>query len=160
MEKVLISSCLLGNKVRYNASGLSVAKQDLAWLKSHVELIAMCPEVYAGLSIPRAPAEIILGQGAEVIDGKAVVMTNDGHEVTAAFLLGAELTLQMCQKQGIRYVVLAEGSPSCGSLQIYDGTFTGVKKTGKGVTTATLLQHGIQVFSQHSIANLKQELQA
>ncbi len=85
LEKVLISSCLLGNKVRYNASGLSISEQDLVWLKLNVELIVMCPEVSAGLPTPRPPAEIILGQGADVIDHKASVVGDDGHEVTAEF---------------------------------------------------------------------------
>lgn len=159
MEKVLISSCLLGNKVRYNASGLSVSAQELAWIRSNVELIAMCPEVSAGLPTPRAPAEIILGQGADVVDRKASVVEDDGHEVTAEFLHGAELTLKKCREQGIRYAILAEGSPSCGSLQIYDGTFTGVKIPGQGVTAAMLLRDGIKVYSQHTLANLKHELE-
>ncbi len=159
LEKVLISSCLLGNKVRYNASGLSISEQDLVWLKLNVELIVMCPEVSAGLPTPRPPAEIVLGQGADVIDRKASVVGDDGHEVTAEFLHGAELALKKCREQGIRYAILAEGSPSCGSVQIYDGTFTGVKIPGQGVTTAMLIREGIKVYSQHTLANLKHELE-
>ncbi|HCM1316871.1 TPA: DUF523 domain-containing protein, partial [Vibrio parahaemolyticus] len=63
MVKVLVSSCLVGNKVRYNASCLSIPEPELLWLKSNAELVIFCPEVSAGLPIPRAPAEIIFGKG-------------------------------------------------------------------------------------------------
>nr|WP_325050686.1 DUF523 domain-containing protein [Pseudoalteromonas sp. T1lg10] len=70
---MLVSACLLGNKVRYNASCLSVPESDLNWLQTGVELVVCCPEVSAGLPIPRAPAEIIAGQGVDVLQGAAVL---------------------------------------------------------------------------------------
>lgn len=159
MEKVLVSSCLVGNKVRYNASCLSVSKLDLEWLNSNVSLVVFCPEVSSGLPIPRAPAEIVEGQGIDVIQGTALVMGNDGIDVTNQFLAGAQKALKLCQDAGIRYAVLAEGSPSCGSSKIYDGTFSGTKVDGSGVTAALLENQGIKVFSQHTIANLKAQLE-
>lgn len=159
MEKVLISSCLLGNKVRYNASCLSVSMSELDWLKINVELVVVCPEVSAGLPTPRAPAEIINGKGSDVIQGSAKVVGNDGVDVTAQFLHGAHNALSICQRLGIKYAVLAEGSPSCGSSKIYDGTFSSVKVDGSGVTAALLEQEGIKVFSQHTIASLKAKIE-
>jgi len=47
--------------------------------------------------------------------------------------------------------ILKEGSPSCGSSLIYDGTFSGVKVNGQGVTTSLLRQHGISVISEKDI---------
>ncbi len=49
MKKVLVSSCLLGCKVRYNAGALNLPAPALEWLETHVELVAFCPEVAAGL---------------------------------------------------------------------------------------------------------------
>ncbi|QUX96246.1 DUF523 domain-containing protein [Marinomonas sp. CT5] len=155
MIKVLVSSCLVGNKVRYNASCLSVPESDLSWLRSKAELVVFCPEVSAGLPTPRAPAEIIKGRGMDVLDGSAYVVGNDGVDVTTQFISGAKNALELCQKQKIEYAVLAEGSPSCGSSKIYDGTFKGNKIDGVGVTVALLERHGIKVYSQHTIAKLR-----
>jgi len=154
VEKVLVSSCLMGNKVRYNASCLSIHAADLEWLISNLELIIFCPEVSAGLATPRPPAEIIAGKGIDVLDGLASVIGDDGIDVTAQFVAGAENALKLCQKQKIKYAVLAEGSPSCGSSNIYDGTFSGTKIDGSGVTATLLENNGIKVFSQHTIADL------
>lgn len=159
LEKVLVSACLVGNKVRYNASCLSMSEVDLNWLQSNVELVVFCPEVSSGLPIPRAPAEIITGKGIDVLNGSARVMGNDGIDVTNQFVAGAQNALELCQEKQIRYAILAEGSPSCGSSKIYDGTFSGIKIDGSGVTAALLESEGIKVFSQHTIANLRAELE-
>ncbi|AMF97012.1 DUF523 domain-containing protein [Vibrio harveyi] len=159
MVKVLVSSCLVGNKVRYNASCLSIPELDFGWLKSNVELVVFCPEVSAGLPTPRAPAEIIEGKGIDVLDGSANVVGNDGIDVTTQFVSGAKNALDLCQKQQIKYAVLAEGSPSCGSSKIYDGTFDGIKIDGSGVAAALLERNNIKVFSQHTIDQLRMALE-
>lgn len=159
MEKILISSCLVGNKVRYNASCLSIPELDLEWLNSHVELVVFCPEISSGLPIPRSSAEIIKGEGFDVINGTARVMGIDGVDVTNQFIAGAQKTLELCQEKQIKYAILLEGSPSCGSTKIYNGTFSGTKIDGSGVTAALLEHEGIKVFSQHTIASLRAELE-
>jgi len=160
VQKILVSSCLLGNKVRYNAGCLSLQRADLDWLETHCELVVFCPEQSAGLPTPRAPAEIVQGQGIDVLQGRAQVLNNDGSDVTQPFILGAEKTLTICQSLAIKHALLAEGSPSCGSTVIYDGSFSGNKVKGAGVTAALLEQAGIQVFNQYSISQLKAALAA
>ena len=64
------------------------------------------------------------------------------------FLSGAYQALELVQKHGIRIAVLKANSPSCGNLLTYDGTFSGVKVSGEGVTAALLKRHGVQVFSE------------
>ena len=56
------------------------------------------------------------------------------------------------QRHDIRIAVLKANSPSCGNLLTYDGTFTGVKVSGEGVTAALLKRHGVQVFSELELA--------
>lgn len=155
MIKVLVSSCLRGQKVRYNAGSLTLPDSDNHWFQSNVEWMPFCPEVSAGLPIPRAPAEIILGKGCDVLEGAAHVMGNDGVDVTSQFIAGARNALKVCQQNQIIFAVLAENSPSCGSSKIYDGTFKGNKINGSGVTASLLTLNGIQVFSQHELENLK-----
>lgn len=107
----------------------------------------LCPEVAGGLPTPRAAAEIPGGQGGEVLDGTAAVITTDGEDVSAQFLEGARQALELVQKHGIRVAVLKANSPSCGNLLTYDGTFSGVKVSGE-VTAALLKRHGVRVFSE------------
>ncbi|MCF2859497.1 DUF523 domain-containing protein [Pseudoalteromonas sp. SMS1] len=158
MQKVFVSACLVGNEVRYNGTSLSLDKSDKQWLDFNVALTVFCPEVSAGLPIPRAPAEILGGDGRAVIDGAAQVVGDDGVDVTKAFINGAAQALRICQNQGIKYAILAEGSPSCGSQQIYDGTFSGNKILGSGVTAELLSAHGIEVYSQHTAGQLIEKL--
>jgi len=132
-----------------------MSESDFNWLQSSVELVVFCPEISSGLPIPRAPAEIIAGNGIDVLVGSSSVVGNDGIDVTEQFVAGAHNTLKLCQQQQIKYAILAEGSPSCGSSKIYDGTFSGNKIDGSGVTSALLESEGIKVFSQHTIASLK-----
>lgn len=75
-------------------------------------------------------------------------MTTEGEDVSAQFLEGARQALELVQKHGIRVAVLKANSPSCGNLLTYDGTFSGVKISGEGVTAALLKRHGVQVFSE------------
>ncbi|ABV87465.1 DUF523 domain-containing protein [Shewanella pealeana] len=154
MAKVLVSSCLLGCNVRYNASQIEVNSADFDdVVKSH-SIISFCPEVAAGLVIPRAPAEICQGSGVDVLAGSAKIMCQDQTDVTEAFILGAELALQVCIKQGVTHAILTESSPSCGSSNIYNGKFEGVKIPGQGVTCALLEKHGIKVTNQYELAEL------
>ena len=74
-------------------------------------------------------------------------MGADGVDVTGAFKLGAELTLQRLQAAHIDTVYLKAKSPSCGQGQIYDGSFSGQLREGDGVSTALFQQHGIRVIS-------------
>ena len=81
------------------------------------------------------------------------------QDVTALFNKGAELALNTVQKYGIKIAVLTDGSPSCGSTFIYDGTFSGSTKQGKGVVTALLERNGVKVFSNDQITSAKRYLQ-
>ncbi len=85
-------------------------------------------------------------------------MTASGLDVTEEFDRGAELALALCQAQGIRFALLKEGSPSCGSGRIYNGRFEGVSVAGEGKTTALLRRHGIAVFSEDQLAELASAL--
>jgi uncharacterized protein YbbK (DUF523 family) len=160
LKKVLMSACLLGKKVRYDGGALPVADQIIEQWHSERRIVSVCPEVEAGMSIPRQPAEIFEGNGQSVINGDADVIEKEGGNVTAEFLAGASVALDLCLKFNINVAVLAEFSPSCGSSAIYDGSFSGTKVPGMGVTAALLRQHGIRVFNQYEIAEANQALLA
>ncbi len=157
MEKILVSRCLLGHPVRYDGGGFDPQAQLLRW-QAQGWVVPVCPEVAGGLSTPRPPAEIAGGQGALVLDGVLPVLTDDGADVTEAFVRGAEQALQLVARHGIRYALLKARSPSCGNHENYDGRFNGTRAAGEGVTAAALRRIGVKVFNEDEIRLLIAEL--
>jgi uncharacterized protein YbbK (DUF523 family) len=153
---ILVSACLLGDKVRYDGSDKLCANTALAQLLAHGQVVAVCPEVSGGLPVPRLPAEIQAGDGAAVLDGAARVLDAGGNDVTRAFVSGAEQALQTALAQRIKVAILKARSPSCGNQMIYDGAFSKTLKRGQGVTAALLERHGIRVFNETQIAEAVQ----
>lgn len=138
---VLVSACLLGEVCRYNA----VRRHNSRVIDSSEPRLPVCPEVWGGLPTPRPAADIVGGDGADVLDGKARVIDETGRDVTEAFLSGAQKVLETAQSTGARKALLKSRSPSCGcgELSRADGSRT----AGNGVTAALLLRHGIEVES-------------
>lgn len=150
-SKIMISACLLGDKVRYNASSAVIINDTLnQWLKNN-RLVSICPEILAGASIPRMPSEIVGGDGNQVLNGRAFVFNKAGNDETILFINGAKKTLEIAKKNNICIAILKERSPSCGSHVIYDGTFSGKRIHGKGVTAALLERNGIRVFNENEV---------
>jgi uncharacterized protein YbbK (DUF523 family) len=157
MEKILVSRCLLGHPVRYDGGGHGPLVHLQQWL-AEGRVVALCPEVAGGLPTPRPPAEIAGGQGARVLDGLLPVLTIAGEDVTAAFISGAEQALKLVHQHGIRLALLKARSPSCGNLQNYDGSFSGVRVAGEGVTAAALRRAGVRVFNEEQLDELQAAL--
>ncbi|MBB1518850.1 DUF523 domain-containing protein [Aquipseudomonas guryensis] len=157
MEKLLVSRCLLGHKVRYDGGAHGPFDLLQRW-QEEGRIVALCPEVAGGLPTPRPPAEIPGGQGAQVLDGSQPVLTNRGEDVTAAFVAGAEIALQLVRQHGLRVAVLKARSPSCGNTHNYDGSFSGTLIEGEGVTAALLRRAGVRVFNESQLAEAAAEL--
>ncbi|HCY87590.1 MAG TPA: DUF523 domain-containing protein, partial [Desulfobacteraceae bacterium] len=147
MEKILISSCLIGEQVRYDGQSKPLVHQLIKRMQSEGRLIPFCPEVAGGLPVPRPPAEIFGGSAEDVLAGRADVITRDG-EVTYAFVAGARKALDIVNRYQVRFALLKEKSPSCGSALIYDGRFQGKLVEGVGVTTALLRKNEVTVFGE------------
>lgn len=148
LPKVLVSGCLLGQPVRYDGGHKLVHHPVLQGWLANGQVIGLCPETAGGLPTPRLPAELVGGPATAVLLGQAQVRDSAGNDVSAAFVQGAQLALQLVQQHGIQVAVLKEGSPSCGSGQVYDGQFAGQLIAGDGVTCALLRQAGVQVFGE------------
>ena len=136
---ILVSACLLGMNCRYD--GENNWNSALALLRKRHCLVPVCPEIFGGLSTPREPAEIREGK----------VYNRQGEEITANFTKGAAETLKLAKFFGCQAAVLKERSPSCGCGVIYDGSFSGKKIPGDGITAALLKRHGIQVIGESKI---------
>lgn len=150
MEKLLVSRCLLGHKVRYDGGAHGPYDLLQRW-QDEGRIVPLCPEVAGGLPTPRPPAEIPGGQGGAVLDGRLPVLTDDGADVTAAFVAGAEIALRLVQQHGLRVAVLKARSPSCGNRQTYSGEFSGRLVEGAGVTAAALQAAGVVVFNEYEL---------
>lgn len=136
MAKIIVSNCLLGCECRYKGDGMPNDKV-IALAKDHI-LLGVCPEQMGGLPTPRDPSEIV---GDRVI-------SNHGRDVTEEYHKGAETALRLAQLNHADYAILKANSPSCGKGVIYDGTFTGGKKQGNGVTAELFLKHNIPVYTE------------
>ncbi|NLY79357.1 MAG: DUF523 domain-containing protein [Lysinibacillus sp.] len=143
---ILVSACLAGLEVRYD--GAHCLHNKIRKLVDENKAVMICPELLGGLSTPREPAEIIGGDGGDVLDGKAKVVDRAGNDVTIQFIKGAYATLEKAKEINATIVVLKENSPSCGSSRIYNGEFKGEKVAGNGVTAALLKRNGFQVISE------------
>ncbi|MFN2595194.1 MAG: DUF523 domain-containing protein [Actinomycetota bacterium] len=145
-KPVIVSACLAGRKCRFD--GKANPDDEVGRLVAEGRAILVCPEVDGGLGTPRPPAEIVGGDGRDVIGGSARVVTNAGEDVTAAYLAGAIRALEAARSAGAKEAILKARSPSCGKGRIYDGSFSRVLVKGDGVTAALLEQHGIEVRSE------------
>lgn len=146
MAKIIVSNCLLGCDCRYKGDGcLNEAVMALA--DKHT-LIGVCPEQMGGLSTPRDPSERVADK----------VISNKGRDVTEQYNRGAQIALRLAQINHAEYAILKANSPSCGKGRIYDGTFTGGKIDGNGVTAELLMANGIKVFTEDEIDLILKEL--
>ena len=130
--KIMVSACLLGENCKYNG-GNNLCEAVCRFVAGH-EIFAVCPEVMGGLPVPREPAEIVDG----------VVRVQTGRSVDREYRLGAEKALEIAKREGVELVILQPRSPSCGCRQIYDGTYSHVRKEGKGVFAQLLSDNGIR----------------
>ena len=139
---VLVSACLLGVPCRYDGqSKRHPLAQELC--RRH-RVIPVCGEIFGGLPTPRDPAE---RQGDKVISCA-------GKDVTKEYTKGAETALYFAKLNHVDFAVMKAKSPSCGKGLIYDGTFTGNKIPGNGVTVELLNANGIPVFTEDELDQL------
>jgi len=144
----IISACLCGVNCKY--SGKNNLNDRCLKLFREGRAVLVCPEQLGGLPTPRNPVELN-SAASKVLDGNGKALSNKGEDVTKQFIDGAYETLKIAKELGATKAILKEGSPSCGSNFVYDGTFTGNKIEGKGITALLLENEGITVFSDEDL---------
>src|SRR5512133_1665487 len=130
----LVSACLIGVNCNFKAQNSLNPQLCAEFLKG--DFFPVCPEVLGGLAVPRVPAEIVGGDGSDVLAGRAKVLNMEGTDVSTQFLKGACTVLEIAKSVGAEEALLTEKSPSCGCGKIFDGTFTDKFVKGDGVTAA------------------------
>lgn len=143
---ILVSSCLTGINCRYDGRN-KLNSRVINFLKGKI-YVTVCPELFSGFTIPHLPSEISGGDGKDVLIGKAKVVNSQGVDVTAEYIRGALITLEIAKKKGVLSAILKDRSPACGVSFIHKGKFKGELKKGIGVTAAVLMNNGIKVLSE------------
>jgi len=149
---LLVSACLVGLHTRLDGAARSFPQ--VRALASRYCLVPVCPEQLGGSCTPRPAAEICGGAGDEVLAGRARVATQEGWDVTEAYLRGAEEVLIAARLTGAVAAVLKARSPSCGVGTTYDGTFSHRLQPGSGVTAALLAREGLRLYTEENCAEL------
>ncbi len=141
MKTLLVSACLLGEKCKYNGRDNALPEKTLAALRERYRLLPVCPETAGGLPIPREPAE---RQGERVV-------SRSGRDVTAQYRSGAAFALRLARENACDTALFKERSPSCGSGEIYDGSFSHTVIAGDGVTAEALKKEGVAVLGESKV---------
>lgn len=144
MEHLLISACLMGANCKYSGGNNALPAETLCKLKEKYSLVPVCPETAGGLSVPRDPSERL---------GNRVVSIR-GRDVTAEYRRGGEIAVCLARRFACRKALLKERSPSCGSGEIYDGSFTGTVTQGYGVAAEMLSEAGVSVYGESETIKL------
>lgn len=148
---ILVSACLAGLNCRYD--GENKFHKDIFELVKEGKAILVCPEQLGGLKTPRLPAEI------QFINGQRKVINSDGEDVTLEYERGAKGVLDLAKRLNVTEVIFKSNSPACGCGIIYDGTFSGKKIVGNGVTTELLLSNGINVMTEEEYLKVNNKLE-
>ena len=130
-KKVVVSACLMGRNCKYNG-GNNYNEQLIERLKGR-EIIEVCPEVAAGMPVPRPAVEILNGR----------IVRADGTDWDRVYRKGVDVVLKQLEGEDIEYAVLQSRSPTCGVKEIYDGSFSKKRIKGQGILAEALAKQGI-----------------
>jgi uncharacterized protein YbbK (DUF523 family) len=140
-DGIMISACLLGIHCRYD--GRHSICLDLVDFVASRRFTPFCPEQLGGLPTPRPAANIIGGDGRDILSGSARLVDSEGKDVTGAFKRGAEEALRLARLAGSSIAIMKERSPSCGLKTPYCDKPRGM---GIGVTAALFESEGIKII--------------
>lgn len=156
--RVLISACLGGQKCGYDGTSNGEYPQMYPLLASPLlKIVPFCPEEFS-FGSPREMCDIYGGNGMDVLEGKAKVLTPSGQDWSQGMIDAAEKMLQIAQENQVELAIMMDISAACGSTVIYDGnrfSDNKVYQIGTGVCAAKLILGGIRVISQRDFKSLE-----
>jgi len=149
-----VSSCLLGNSVRYDAR--SKTSGNCLKLSRHYQLVPVCPEVGAGLSVPRAPVELVQHDNSLRVLGRDDALLDVTQELSDYC---DEITPSLHTLSGF---VLTPRSPSCGyqstPIKSKDGRL--LSSSGNGIFAESLIEHfpSLPIIEEPNLSNERDSL--
>ncbi len=133
--RIGISSCLLGQPVRYDG-GHKYAAQIVRRLGRRFELVPVCPEVAVGLGVPRPPMQLV----GDPRRPRARLIEDPRRDHTARLAaFGRRMARALDDLDGY---VFKSRSPSCGLARVPVFPQRGAtrpRRTGRGIYAAALL---------------------
>lgn len=108
LPRLGVSACLLGHRVRYDGKDKAFP-QIARELENSFELIAYCPEHGAGLSVPRPPMQLYIGENSPLL-----LVVQDKTDLGALLNAYIARIIADIKARGICGVILKSKSPSCG----------------------------------------------
>lgn len=129
-----ISSCLLGQKVRFDGGH----KRDSFLVDTfgpHVQWVAVCPEVEVGMGTPREPIRLLRhGEATRLVGVKS------GTDHTTRMREWAAKRVEALAKEELDGYILKKDSPSCGMerVKVYDAN-AAPARTGRGLFAEALI---------------------
>lgn len=155
--RIMVSACLGG--AQCGVDGTSYG--DAHWIKSlmalpNVKAVTFCPEDFV-FGTPRNLPDIHGGNGFDVLDGKAKVISDKGEDWTGGMIDAAEEMLRVAKAERVDLAILMDMSAACGSQVISDGcrlVESRKYQKGPGVAAALLMRNGIKVVSQRDFKKL------
>jgi uncharacterized protein YbbK (DUF523 family) len=156
--RILVSACLVGVKCGVDGDNYGEYPSVLKLLKyDNVKLIQFCPEDFS-FGTPREMCDIHGGDGFDVLEGKAKVLTSNGTDWTDGMIKASEKMLQLAIEHEIELAIMMDVSAACGNHVIYDGDRYAVHKRyqiGMGVCAARLSKSGFKIISWREYESLE-----
>jgi uncharacterized protein YbbK (DUF523 family) len=155
--RLMLSACLLGEKCGVDGSSYG----EFPWVvelaaQPNVKAVTFCPENFS-FGTPRDMPDITGGNGFDVLDGKAKVMSDKGVDWTEGIVRAAQKMLALAKHHDVQVAILQDMSAACGVQVISDGCRLVAERRfqkGPGVCTALLLRNGIKVVSERDFRTL------
>jgi uncharacterized protein YbbK (DUF523 family) len=152
--KLGVSSCLLGEKVRYNGEDKSnpfLVEQ----LREVAELIPVCPEVGAGFGVPREPVRLVRLAGSAA---PRMVTERGGIDLTPRITAWIDEQLEELEKKKLDGFIFKCKSPSCAvkQLPVYDNSGE-IAAQGAGLFAAAFMKRfpGLPVVEERDLQDKK-----
>ena len=156
--RILVSACLLGVKCGVDGDNYGEYLSVLKLLTyDNVKFIQFCPEDFA-FGTPREMCDIHGGNGLDVLEGRARVLTASGVDWTASMVAASEKMLAIARKNDVELAIMMDISAACGNHVIYDGSRYAEEKKyqiGMGVCGAQLHRAGFRIISWREYESLE-----
>jgi len=154
--RILVSGCLSGLPCGTDGTSYGDHAQIRRLLSlPNVKPVPFCPEEVA-FGTPRETPDIHGGNGFDVLDGKARVITDKGRDWTEPLIQAAYKMLVVAVDNRVDLAILMDISGSCGTQVIYDGPrHLKVHQKGPGVCAALLIRSGYRVISNRDFRALE-----
>ena len=156
--RILVSACLIGVKCGVDGDNYGDYPSVLKLLAyENVKLIQFCPEDFV-FGTPRELCDIHGGDGLDVLEGRAKVLTSSGIDWSEGMIKASEKMLQVAKDNSIELAIMMDVSAACGNHVIYDGNRLAENKKyqiGMGVCGAQLTRAGYQIISWREYESLE-----